>query len=211
MSKIISTTAARAVYRAKQAATQLANYILGTGGRDPSAPNPFTEKPGVGGGSDCVGFVNWCWGLDRYQPGVFSEYDGWINTDSILLEAMHKGEFFEIVDKPCMGDAVVFPSVTNAKGQRIECGHIGLVVAVDQTVTNWPKLGLLSPGDRASLMSKVTIIDCDAMVSRRIAKRAIGTITADRLWNRSTARWVRYKKLAPDTVASILVNGREVQ
>jgi hypothetical protein len=210
MGKIISTTAAKAVARAKSMLTVVSNYILGAGGRDPSVSNPFTYVDKLGCfGSDCVGFVDWCWGLDRYQPNVFSEFDGWINTDSILLEASHKSEFFEIIDQPRPGDAVVFPAVIE-NGKRVECGHIGLVTAVDSGVIAWPKLESLDRNTRAQLMSRVQVIDCDAQWSRRAVKHAIDLTTADKLWNRPSARWVRYKKLAPDTIASILVNGQRI-
>jgi len=211
MSKILSTTARMAVYRAKQAALQPAWYILGTGGRDPSNPNPFTYKDGVGWGSDCVWFVDWCRGLDRYQPGVFSQYDGWINTDSILLEARGKSEFFEIVDQPRPGDAIVTPSLFNAKGQRTVIGHIGLIVGVDIDTSSWTShLWIRPANERANFMRHCSVIDCNASAARRLNKHAIDYTDASRLWNRPDARWVRYKKLAPDTVESILANGKQI-
>lgn len=102
-------------------------YILGAGGRDPDAVTPWTKRNGALG-SDCVGFVLWCWGIDRFQPS-FPEYGGWINTDSAMREAERYAQWFERVtlSRALPGDLVVWGSRYEA-GRRVRVGHVGLIV-----------------------------------------------------------------------------------
>jgi hypothetical protein len=55
------------------------------GGKDPTAPDPFTRWQG-NITSDCMGGAAWCGGFDRYQPARLPLYDGWINTDSMVMD-----------------------------------------------------------------------------------------------------------------------------
>lgn len=110
-------------------------YILGTGGRAPNTSEPWTIKRILGikrKGSDCIGFVLWCLGLDRFQP-TFPFYGGWINTDSAIADARHAGVFFKLVKAAdvALGDLVVFPSINiddDAARERI--GHVGMIVEI---------------------------------------------------------------------------------
>lgn len=102
------------------------------GGKDPNAPDPFDRwsKPGsahVNRTADCIGGAAWCGGFDRYQPERFAHiYDGWVNTDSMLLDALGPRRCFKPLDRPVPGCFVVAPS--KSPGHRI--GHIGTVVDV---------------------------------------------------------------------------------
>ena len=47
------------------------------GGKDPYAQHPADWSYGNRTPTcDCAGFVAWCLGYDRYQPGKFEPYDG---------------------------------------------------------------------------------------------------------------------------------------
>lgn len=112
-------------------------YLLNehNGGKDPTAPDPFDRWSKDGSAfvnrnrtADCIGGAAWCGGWDRYQPQRFAHiYEGWINTDSMLLDAQGPARCFEILDRPVPGCYVVAP--THAKGFE-SCGHIGIVHAV---------------------------------------------------------------------------------
>lgn len=104
------------------------------GGKDPTAPDPFDRWTKEGGTNinrtaDCIGGMAWCGGWDRYQPERFRHlYSGWINTDSMLLDARDEGRCFELLDRPELGCYVVCAS--GSRGHAV--GHIGGVVAVPE-------------------------------------------------------------------------------
>ncbi len=105
------------------------------GGKDPTAADPFDRwvKPGSLEGfqnrtADCIGGAAWCGGWDRYQPERFGYlYDGWINTDSMIEDALGKAQCFELLERPEPGAYVGAP--TGARGFE-GCGHIGTVISV---------------------------------------------------------------------------------
>lgn len=103
------------------------------GGKDPTASDPFERwsKPGadfVNRTADCIGGAAWCGGFDRYQPKRFAHlYEGWINTDSMLLDAFGPAKCFVPIDRPEVGCFVV--GMTGAKNFE-GCGHIATVYAV---------------------------------------------------------------------------------
>ena len=80
-------------------ATVKTTYILGAGGRDPKASTPLTKRNGAVG-SDCVGFTSWALGHDRFQPESFPYYDGWINTDSLIMDANGERSWYEPIARP---------------------------------------------------------------------------------------------------------------
>ncbi len=134
-SKAIEQRAARhpavavhpAVSRARSMVGKL-NYVLGAGGRDPKAATPETTRDGRKG-CDCVGFVMWCLGIDRFQS-TFALYGGWMNTDSTVADAEGPVSWWELRElhdaRP--GDLVVFPSVDlDHDGDRDRIGHVGIV------------------------------------------------------------------------------------
>lgn len=102
------------------------------GGKDPTAADPFDRwsKPGskfVNITADCIGGAAWCGGFDRYQPKRFAHiYDGWINTDSMLMDARGPAKCFVELPYPAPGCFVVCASGT--PGHAV--GHIGVVVEV---------------------------------------------------------------------------------
>lgn len=129
----LDQVAARARYLASdECATGY--YLLKdhNGGKDPTAPDPFDRwsKPGstfVNVTSDCIGGAAWCGGFDRYQTKRFAHvYSGWINTDSMLIDAKEHQRCFVTLDRPTVGCFVVAPS--GSPGHTI--GHIGTVVEV---------------------------------------------------------------------------------
>lgn len=109
-------------------------YLLKThnGGKDPTAPDPFDRwtKPGgtnVNRTADCIGGASWIGGWDRYQPGRFAHiYDGWINTDSMRMDAGGPARCFRRLHDPEPGCYVVCAS--GSRGHKI--GHIGTVLNV---------------------------------------------------------------------------------
>lgn len=102
------------------------------GGKDPAAPDPADRwsKPGstfVNRTCDCIGGMAWAGGWDRYQPVRFAHlYDGWINTDSMILDAHGPAKCFVPKDRPELGDYVVVASGS----PDYEVGHIRGIVEV---------------------------------------------------------------------------------
>lgn len=191
--KFIPVTAAEAVERAKKIAAGFSKYILGAGGRNPQAEKPFTSKNGAEG-SDCIGFVLWCLGLDRLQPD-YPFYEGWINTDSMLMDVDGDQKYFEEVDFPFPGCVVVYPSIWK-DGKMIRMGHIGLVVEAPKTWPTHEQWKHFTPKERLVWMKQVTIIDCAAAATRRLTGRAVGKRTAE-IWAKD-GRFVAYKNQAPE-------------
>lgn len=102
------------------------------GGKDPTAADPFDRwsKDGstfVNRTADCIGGAAWIGGWDRYQPIRFAHiYGGWINTDSMRLDAKGPAKCFAKLDAPAPGCYVVCGS--GSPGHKI--GHIGTVISV---------------------------------------------------------------------------------
>jgi hypothetical protein len=179
---------ARAVDRARAAATKPATYKLGAGGRSPTAPTPHTIRDGVLG-SDCVGFTSWCLGHDRYQPKTFSLYDGWINTDSLMADARGKREWYEPIARPVPGDVVVYPS-TYKDGVRQRIGHIGLVSFVPDGMP--ADVYALPAAERRSWLQRVLVIDCAGAAARR--PYAIKEAPAAPTWDKPDAMFARCRR-----------------
>lgn len=189
--RYISVTAQEAIERAKRIASGSSKYILGAGGRNPQADTPFTSKNGVSG-SDCIGFVLWCLGLDRLQPD-YPFYEGWINTDSMILDVEDQQTRFKEAPKPFPGCAVVYPSIWK-DGKMARMGHIGLVVEVPANFpSDWKHLSL---ADRKYWMDRVTVIDCAAAIARKLTGKAVGKRSA-KIWA-TDGMFVAYKHQAPE-------------
>ncbi len=178
--------------------TKKAKYILGEGGRNPANEHPFTPDPRGVLGSDCIGWVLWLLGIDRYQPGLFGLYDGWMNTDSIIRDADRHGgapyrdgrrPLWRILRKPKPGCLVIFPSV-HKNGKRVRMGHVGVVVEVP---AEWPDdIAIWSAAERRELLKLVKVIDCNASLRRKLTGKAIGQLTAADLWDKPDAVWVEW-------------------
>lgn len=116
------------------------------GGKDPTAIDPAdrwstqaeldryaqevkagirARPPFVNRTADCVGGGAWCGGWDRYQEARFAHiYDGWINTDSAILDASGPGRCFVPIDRPEFGDHIVCKSGS----LHHAVGHWGVIV-----------------------------------------------------------------------------------
>ncbi len=130
------------------------------GGTDPTAPDPASRwrkpktveqpDPILNRTCDCIGGQAWVGGFDRYQPKRFSHiYDGWINTDSMRMDAGGPKKCFKRLAVPEVGCFVVFAS--GAGGHKV--GHIGGIVSVpaewDPTVREcWQALGVIDVAGR---------------------------------------------------------------
>jgi hypothetical protein len=129
---VTACSPAEAVERALSMVGRLEPYVLGTGDYRPGKPDlPFTDKNGRTG-SDCWGFAGaWCYKLPRHRPGFnhghWASVTDWINTDSAIEDAEHQGELYEVVDRPALGDLLVFPSIRGPDGRRLRIGHAGII------------------------------------------------------------------------------------
>jgi hypothetical protein len=114
-------------------------YILGQGGRVPSADTPFDAGTR---GCDCSGFVSWCIGLDRYQPADRGGIDGdYIETSAIVADALHSDQqrLFVGIQRDrqpghiiVYGDQWVWQTVDGKrKYVKKSEGHVGIISEVD--------------------------------------------------------------------------------
>lgn len=105
------------------------------GGKDPTAADPADRwsnpptvehpTPQVNRTCDCIGGAAWIGGWDRYQPIRFAHiYGGWINTDSMRMDADGPMKCFIRLAAPEPGCYVVCAS--GSPGHAV--GHIGTVV-----------------------------------------------------------------------------------
>jgi hypothetical protein len=200
-SPVLALSSADACNRARRIAQVKSKYILGAGGRNPGADTPFTIRDKQLG-SDCIGFVLWCLGLDRYQPvdGVAIEYpfyEGWINTDSMLMDVEKDQVEFEATHYPFPGCAVVYPSVWK-DGKMIRMGHIALVVETPLTWPNPKEWARLSTKERADWMAQVTCIDCAGAFKRKLTGYAVALRDATP-WNKPDAKFVAWKRQTKST------------
>jgi hypothetical protein len=106
------------------------------GGADPNVGYPQDKQTG---GCDCIGFAAWCAGFDRYQPKKFPLYDGYINTDSMIEEAVQSkpgGHWFETLPNPEPGCFIVAASFWKKLPlPRRVIGHIGVVTDCSEWAT----------------------------------------------------------------------------
>lgn len=130
------------------------------GGKDPTAADPFDRWPfQAKDGSwltaitaDCIGGAAWCGGFDRFQPIRFSHiYGGWVNTDSMLMDARGPAKCFVEVDRPEVGCFVVCKS--GSRGHVV--GHIGTIVSVPAEWTRkerecWKAIGVVDVASTGS-------------------------------------------------------------
>ncbi len=137
---------------------QLKTY---NGGKDPTAPDPadrWLDGPGRRVTSDCMGGAAWCSGFDRYQSKRFAHiYEGWINTDSMILDAKWTAKCFRALARPEPGSLIVCKS--GSPGHRI--GHVGVVVFVPaewdpQYLGCWKAIGVVDIAGRSGRANKRT-------------------------------------------------------
>lgn len=197
------TTRAEAVERARRLAGPAGaaiRYRLADhqGGRDPHAADCAShwKSPIIGvsyATADCAGFVAWVLGFDRYQPKDFAIYGGWLNCDSIVIDARTIESWFKIVNTPMPGDVIVYPSIDlDHDGDRDRVGHIGLITAV---MPSWQR----------ESWGALRVVHCSGG-NDRIYKRAIRETTAlpwagaEMYKGRREERWgsmfLRYRRFA---------------
>ena len=126
------------------------------GGKDPTAPDCATRWSAEGSTfvnvtSDCIGAAAWIGGWDRYQPARFAHlYGGWINTDSMIMDAQGPAKCFRLCD-PYPGCYVV--SATGS-GPAEAIGHIGTVIDVpagfDPERDSWARVAIVDVASRGS-------------------------------------------------------------
>lgn len=154
-------------------------YLLGGGGRDPHASHPATrvyDSQGrlLGVGSDCIGFVAWASGFDRFQR-AFPYYGGWINCDSALgrwdgLQWQPAPGWFTWLPAPEVGCWIVYPSVDlNHDGHRDRIGHVAIVSEVAAKGWSW---------------STTKVVHCSYSQSVRTDGKAVAETTAE-IWGRA--------------------------
>lgn len=133
------------------------------GGKDPTAPDP-ADRWSIEGHTfvnrtcDCVGGQAWAAGFDRYQPVRFAHlYDGWINTDSMIMDARGPQRCFAALDAPEPGCMVVCAS--GSRGHAI--GHVGGVIEVPPdwdagAAASWHQLRVVDVAARDGQANAVT-------------------------------------------------------
>lgn len=131
-------------------------YALGAGGRDPGAATPESK---VGGrpGCDAAGFVAWCLGYDRYQPGFAGAWD-WVGPDSMIADAESARAWFDTLPGPEVGALIAYPSIDLERDGRTDrAGHVGLIVEAP---------ALWSRADTA--WTAIRVVHCARSLQRRV-------------------------------------------
>ena len=134
------------------------------GGKDPTAPDCATywrkdaASTFINRTSDCIGGAAWIGGFDRYQHARFPVYAGWINTDSMLIDAEGKRTCFRVIDDPEPGCFVVARSGSYGANS---IGHIGTVIDVPARwnptdKASWAALGVVDVAGRSGRANKRT-------------------------------------------------------
>ena len=128
--RVVSVSLADIVERALSACGE-GKYVLGKGGRNPLADSPLHD-----GACDCSGFVAWCIGLDRYQPGKVAGGD-WIETSAMVRDANYDRNLFVPMNERrpgyilVWGDRQVSDRKRPGKTRTVQ-GHVGVISEVDQ-------------------------------------------------------------------------------
>lgn len=125
-----------AVQRAYTMVSRPMPYVYGTGDYNPNGPDvPWTSRDGVRG-SDCAGFVVWCYRLPRHRPGFnkgpWATVADDLNCNSMLEDAAHQRELFEPCERPEVGCMLAYPTIRIWSGltRKTFIGHICIVVGV---------------------------------------------------------------------------------
>jgi hypothetical protein len=149
------------------------------GGKNPLAADPADRwiKPGginVNRTCDCSGAQAWAHGFDRYQPVRAAHvYQGWLNTDSKMIDASGPRRCFEPVDRPEPGTIIV--CMSGSRGHRI--GHEGGVVAYN---------GVEWDPERLECWDLIDVVDVAALGPQRANTQRTG-----RGWWKTGAMFLR--------------------
>jgi len=127
------------------------------GGTNPSAKGPEDVETMQ---ADCIADAAWNRGFDRFQYN-FPLYDGYINTDSMLDEAMLRGSntdtgrqiaksapWFKVLAAPLIGCFLVGRTFFSKTRLRNVTGHIGTVVEIHPG------------GEDGRDLSKIMVVHC---------------------------------------------------
>jgi hypothetical protein len=107
-------------------------------------------------GCDYAGFLAWCFGYDRHQPG-FTAGSDWINADSMICESETRGAWFQPLVAPEIGAVIAYCSIDLERdGRQARAGHAGLVVGLPDV---W--------GSGDATWSALRIIHCSPSIQRR--------------------------------------------
>lgn len=173
------------------------HFLRGAGGRSPAAEGPEGPVGPVNGrvGCDGPGFVAWCLGYDRYQPGFAGGWD-WVGPDSMILEAESSGRWFRPLGGPEVGALIVYPSIELARDGRTDRpGHVGLIAA---TPPAWTR--------EEARWAALRVIHCAASLQRRYGHaidetHAVAWSGRASFQGRSHPRWrtrfLRYVRVNP--------------
>lgn len=132
------------------------HYVLGAGGRDPDAAGPESKVRGRVG-CDNAGFIAWCLGYDRYQPGFAGAWD-WVGPDSMIADAESTRAWFEPAAGPEAGVLVAYPSIDLERdGVTDRPGHVGLIV---ETPAGWNRLD--------GPWTAIRVVHCARSLQRRL-------------------------------------------
>lgn len=105
------------------------------GGTDPDAFDPASHYKTLvtrleRASCDCVGLQTWLLGFDRKQRDFAPGWD-WANTDSMIVEAQTRAQWFEIIPWPEAACLVVYRSIDlDHDGERDRVGHVGMVTGM---------------------------------------------------------------------------------
>ncbi len=109
----------------------MGDYSLGAGDYYPEDPDdPFAD----GYLCDCSGFAAFAYRYRRKQPG-YADGWGWVNTDSMICDALTRQEWWRVTRVPQPGDLVVYGArykrrLLTKKMYRSRIGHVGVLVDV---------------------------------------------------------------------------------
>lgn len=141
------------------------------GGTDPTAPDPAARwsRPGskfVNRTLDCFAGMCWVEGFDRLQEKRAARvWEGRLNCDSMIIEATHYRECFEILPEPELGSIVAYESVDyDHDGDRDRVGHTGVVVRLPR---KWDP-------SRRECWEELGVVDCASRGASRSNKRTTG-------------------------------------
>ncbi len=172
------------------------------GGFDPRLVHPASFSYGRRTPTaDCVGFVAWAQGWDRYQSREFDRnkkgaiiYKGWINCDSALRAARSPNpSWFEEIEVPELGCLVVYGSIYLKRKpgddkRKRKPGHIGIVV--DPLPAEW------DPEFR-ECWQELQVVHCSSSNDRKNGGAAIQQTSGWAWrWKRRPSKFLRYMRAA---------------
>lgn len=181
-------------------------YQLGTGNYNPNQPDsPETVHHKTGKrGADCAGFaVCFAHKLRRHRPG-FGRGPGArvvddLNSDSVLYDAIHNQELFELViGPPNAGDLLIMPSTYDRTGERTGIGHVMLAIA--NRAREWQHDLLPRP------WGLVDVAQCRGPNGKRpgiIVSDASVCARHDAKWVKKPDMWTQVVRCRPEILANL--------